>query len=326
MTGKNRMHYAAARPIALGLLDFCKVGPDGSTERGLAATIGSACLAERLGYKRYWLAEHWGAGVSTPSPELLTPIIAGMTERIRVGPAGVLLPFYSPLKVASNALLAESLFPGRTDLGLARGAAAPEVVNALAGRADCGSLSADYADKVAEVVAYLEGRGPVAACPASQSIPEVWVLGSSSASAPLAGQLGSGFALSLFHAGGNADPSIIRDAYRSNFRPSRLRASGPRACIAIAGVCADTDAKAQRGALAHTNPFIRPNVIGTPERWRKEITALCRRFSVSEVVVLELSRSPEDHQWAIEALARVFALEAEFVSVPGANFAAEMSV
>src|SRR5271165_4381623 len=98
-------------PITLGLLDFCNVGIDGSAERGLGDTIEAAVLAERIGYKRFWLAEHWGPDVSTPSPEVLTPVIAGMTERIRVGPAGVLLPLYSPLKVASNALLAERLFP-----------------------------------------------------------------------------------------------------------------------------------------------------------------------------------------------------------------------
>jgi len=137
----------ASGPIAMGLLDFCNVGADGSAERGLGDTIETAVLAERLGYKRYWLAEHWGADVSTPSPELLTPIIAGMTERIRVGPAGVLLPFYSPLKVASNALLAERLFPGRIDLGLARGGAAPQVVRALAGHVDA-NIAATYPDKV----------------------------------------------------------------------------------------------------------------------------------------------------------------------------------
>jgi luciferase family oxidoreductase group 1 len=160
----------------MGLLDFCKVGIDGSAERGLGDTIETAILAERLGYKRYWLAEHWGADVSTPSPELLTPIIAGMTERIRVGPAGVLLPFYSPLKVASNALLAERLFPGRIDLGLARGGAAPQVVRALAGHVDA-NLAATYPDKVREVVSYLEGRGPVLGGPNISSVPEVWVLG-----------------------------------------------------------------------------------------------------------------------------------------------------
>jgi luciferase family oxidoreductase group 1 len=299
----------ASGPITMGLLDFCNVGIDGSVERGLGDTIETAVLAERLGYKRYWLAEHWGADVSTPSPELLTPIIAGMTERIRVGPAGILLPFYSPLKVASNALLAERLFPGRIDLGLARGGAAPQVARALAGHVDA-NIAATYPDKVREVVSYLEGRGPVLAGPNISSVPEVWVLGAGGSSAPLAAQLGTRFALSLFHPGSAADPTIIRDLYRSNFLPSPIGPHGPRACIAVAGVCADTDANAQRIGLTHTNSFVRPNIIGTPERWRDELDALCRRFAIDEVVVLELSRDPDDHRAAIEALAGVFALDA----------------
>jgi luciferase family oxidoreductase group 1 len=294
-------------PIALSLLDFCDVAADGSAEGGLAQTIESAVLADRRGFKRYWLTEHWGASVSTPSPELLTPVIAGMTERIRVGPAGVLLPFYSPLKVASNALLAERLFPGRTDLGLARGGAAPEVVRALTGNCDGRSVAADYADKVSETVSYLEGRGPIAAAP--QAAPEIWILGSGSGSAPLAARLGTCFALSLFHAGAASDPTIITDLYRSKFQASPLRGGRPRACIAVAGVCADTDAAAERIALAHTNSFVRPNIIGTPQRWRDELNVLCRRFAVDEVVVLELSRQFEDHRRAIEALADVFALD-----------------
>ena len=299
----------ASGPIAMGLLDFCNVGIDGSSERGLGDTIETAILAERLGYKRYWLAEHWGADVSTPSPELLTPIIAGMTERIRVGPAGVLLPFYSPLKVASNALLAERLFPGRIDLGLARGGAAPQVVRALVGHVDA-NIAATYPDKVREVVSYLEGRGPVLGGPNVSSVPEVWVLGAGGSSAPLAAQLGTSFAVSLFHPGAGADPTIIRDQYRAQFCSSPLRQPCSQACIAVAGVCADTEAGAQRIALAHTNSFVRPNIIGTPERWRHELGTLCRRFGVDEVVVLELSRDPNDHRAAIEALAGVFALDA----------------
>ncbi|MEA3074984.1 MAG: hypothetical protein QOD29_6430 [Alphaproteobacteria bacterium] len=310
MTTTKPRFALASRRIALGLLDFCNVGMDGRAESGLGDTIEAAVLAERLGYKRYWLAEHWGADVHTPSPEVLTPIIAGMTERIRVGPAGILLPFYSPLKVASNALLAERLFPGRIDLGLARGSAAPPVVRALVGSAEGCNVSATYPDKVREVLSYLEGRGPVSTCLNIGSAPEVWVLGSGSGSAPLAAQLGTSFALSLFHPGAAADPTIIRDLYRSNFLPSPICPHGPRACIAVAGVCADTDANAQRIGLAHTNSFVRPNIIGTPERWRDELDALCRRFAVDEVVVLELSRDPDDHRAAIEALAGVFALDA----------------
>jgi luciferase family oxidoreductase group 1 len=314
MDATIRRGPAANPTIAVSLLDFCEVGTDGSAEGGLAGTIDSAVLADRLGFKRYWLAEHWDGGTSTPSPELLSPVIAGMTERIRVGPAGVLLPLYSPLKVASNALLAERLFPGRIDLGLARGGAAPAVARALTGSEDVRNLGANYPDKVSEVVSYLEGRGPVPTRPNNGAAPEIWVLGSGSGSGPLAARLGTGFALSLFHAGAAADPAIIADQYRSNFRASQVRGGRPQACIAVAGVCAATDAAAQRIALTHTNSFVRPNIIGTPERWRDELTALCRRFAVGEVVVLELSRHLEERQWAIEALAEAFALDAARVS------------
>jgi luciferase family oxidoreductase group 1 len=300
----------APSPIKLGLLDFCNIGTDGSAERGLADTIESAVLADRLGYKRYWLAEHWVADVSTPSPELLTPIMAGITDRIRVGPAGVLLPFYSPLKVVSNALLTERLFPGRTDLGLARGGASAQVVRALAGNVETKTLAASYPDKVEEVASYLQGRAPVPSCARLGSPPEVWVLGSGGGSAPLAAQIGASFALSLFHPGAAADPGIVGDQYRTRFRPSGIPPHRPHACIAVTGVCAQTDAAAQRIALAHTNSFVRADIIGTLERWRHDLGVLCRRFGVDEVGVLELSRDPDDHRVGIEALGDVFALDA----------------
>lgn len=298
--------------ISLGLLDFCEAS-DGIAEHGIFNTIETAILADRLGYKRYWIAEHWSVAASTPSPEILCPMIAGMTEHIRVGPAGVLLSFYSPMKVASNALLAERLFPGRTDLGLARAGVAPEIARALTDKADAGRLIAEFSSKVNDVVSYLEGRGPVATCPGG-GMPEVWVLGSSGHSAPLAAQIGGGFALSLFHAGAAPDPAIIPDLYHRGYRSSSARGSGAKACIAIAGFCADNDSAAQRMALSHTNLFIRPNIIGTPQRWREEIVTLCRRFAVDEVVVLELSPASEDHRWAITALANVFALNAALAS------------
>jgi alkanesulfonate monooxygenase SsuD/methylene tetrahydromethanopterin reductase-like flavin-dependent oxidoreductase (luciferase family) len=179
----------------------------------------------------------------------------------------------------------------------------------LAGHVDA-NIAATYPDKVREVVSYLEGRGPVFGGSNISSVPEVWVLGAGGSSAPLAAQLGTSFALSLFHPGAAADAAIIRDHYREQFCASPLRQLGPRACIAVAGVCADTEAGAQRIALAHTNSFVRHNIIGTPERWRDELDALWRRFAVDEVVVLELSRDPDDHRAAIEALAGVFALDA----------------
>jgi alkanesulfonate monooxygenase SsuD/methylene tetrahydromethanopterin reductase-like flavin-dependent oxidoreductase (luciferase family) len=137
---------AVAGCSRLGILDLVGVTRDKDPANALGATIEIAVLADRLGFQRYWLAEHWGADVITPSPEVLTPVIAGLTNRIRVGPAGILLQFYSPLKVACNALLAEALFPGRTELGLARGGASPDVTRALNGSTSANASC--HADKV----------------------------------------------------------------------------------------------------------------------------------------------------------------------------------
>ena len=207
----------------LGVLDFVPVAQDESPAYTLGTTVEIAVLADRLGFRRYWIAEHWACGVATPSPEVLTPVIASLTGRILVGPAGILLRLYSPLKVACNALLAETLFPGRTELGLASGGASPDVVRALRTTdAEAAAVGRD-ADKVAEVLVYLEHRGPVPACPLGAGPPKVWVLGTGGDSASLAARLGTAFALSLFHRPTMPDPAAMDRAYRGAFRPSSDR-------------------------------------------------------------------------------------------------------
>ena len=90
--------------LELGLLDLCHVAPGASPPTALCDMTDVACLADGLGYTRYWLAEHHTSAVAHASPEILIPLVAGMTDRIRVGAAGVLLPYRSPLKVASDFL------------------------------------------------------------------------------------------------------------------------------------------------------------------------------------------------------------------------------
>jgi len=292
----------------LGILDFLPVGPAEDPASTLRATIDTAVLADRLGFRRYWIAEHWASGVATPSPEVLAPVIAGLTGRILVGPAGVLLRFYSPLKVAANALLAEAVFPGRTELGLARGGASPDVARALRATGDqaiADAAAPPYDDKVAEVQAYLEDRGPVSAYLRAVAPPELWILGTGGDSASLAARLGASFALSLFHRPTMPDPVAVDRAYRDAFRPSSLRGA-PRTCIAIAGACSDTDTDARRIAAAYPNIFVWPTIVGTPDHWANELGSLARRFAADDVVVLDLSQRLEDRFRTLELLARTF--------------------
>src|SRR5579859_4681025 len=111
----------------LGALDLCRLYDGHKPSDTVWETIELAQLLESYGYGRYWLAEHHTADVAHSSPEILTPIVAGLTRRIIVGPAGVLLRFHSPLKVAKDFRLLHTLYPGRVDLGLARGGV-PEII------------------------------------------------------------------------------------------------------------------------------------------------------------------------------------------------------
>src|SRR5262245_27080962 len=110
-----------ATPISLGVLDFCDVLPGRDPRSAVLETAELARRAESFGYSRYWLAEHHESGAAHAAPEILTAVVAGVTRKMRVGPAGVLLHFYSPFKVAEQFRLLETIYPGRIDLGVARG-------------------------------------------------------------------------------------------------------------------------------------------------------------------------------------------------------------
>ncbi|HYS51567.1 MAG TPA: MsnO8 family LLM class oxidoreductase, partial [Burkholderiales bacterium] len=107
--------------VPLGVLDQSPVISGHSPAAAIAETVSLARLAEELGYHRYWLAEHHAiAALADPSPEILVSRVACATSRIRVGTGGVLLPYYSPLKIAEQFRMLEALFPGRIDLGIGR--------------------------------------------------------------------------------------------------------------------------------------------------------------------------------------------------------------
>src|SRR6186713_285385 len=107
--------------MRLSVLDQSPIAEGSTGSQALRNTLDLARTADRLGYHRYWVAEHHGGGMlAGPAPEVLIGPIASVTERIRVGSGGVMLPHYSPLKVAETFSLLAGLYPGRIDLGLGR--------------------------------------------------------------------------------------------------------------------------------------------------------------------------------------------------------------
>src|SRR6266487_2183484 len=126
------MNTATAQPLALSVIDLCKRSSTQSARESLEETIALAEMVDSLGYKRFWVAEHHVENTTEACPEILAALIASRTKHIRVGTGGVLLRYYSPLKVAETFLTIEALFPGRIDLGVCKGPGAlPATSNAL---------------------------------------------------------------------------------------------------------------------------------------------------------------------------------------------------
>jgi luciferase family oxidoreductase group 1 len=231
--------------IPLSVLDLATVATGSNAAQALAETTQTAIVAEQLGYKRLWVAEHHGMpAVASSAPAVLIAHVASATSTIRVGAGGVMLPNHSPLVIAEQYATLEALHPGRIDLGLGR-APGTDHVTARALRRSL-DLGADhFPDDVVELINYLlplEGPlGHPAANPGNGYLPEVWLLGSSTFSAQLAGLLGLPFSFAYHFA-----PTLVDEAlqiYRSNFRASILLAE-PHAMIAVSVIAAPTSEEA----------------------------------------------------------------------------------
>jgi luciferase family oxidoreductase group 1 len=278
----------------LGVLDLCKRGPGLPPHQVLRESLELAGVVDELGYTRYWVAEHHTADAAQSSPEVLIPLIAERTPRLRVGAGAILLPYYSPIKVAEVFLALEALFPGRIDLGVARG---PGVVAHAGARALVDGHEDELAEpefrrKLADLQAYLERRAPadpalsgVAAHPLDVSAPALWVLGTGPGSAALAVAHGTRYGVSLFFPNVDPDDATLLDYYRAEFVP-RHDLTAPRAVLAVSALCAATDAAARAMDTELIARGYHPsNVVGTPGRCRERLWELAERHGVDEILV-----------------------------------------
>ena len=235
-------------PLELSVLDQSPVPEGSSGAAALRNTIDLALLAETLGYRRYWVAEHHATPMlACASPEVVIAAIASVTSRLRVGSGGVMLPHYSALKVAETFSVLSGLAPGRIDLGIGR-APGTDAQTMLALQRDR-RLAApdDFPEQLAELLAYLEDDFPaghplarLAALPGLPEAPEVWLLGSSRQSALWAAEVGLPYAFADFI---NPEGAEHAQLYRRRFVPSR-RVAEPRVAVAVGVICAETDEEA----------------------------------------------------------------------------------
>jgi luciferase family oxidoreductase group 1 len=227
------------------MLDLVAVREGGSTAQALQIALQTAQHVEKLGFKRYWLAEHHNmAGVASSSTAVLVGHIAGGTQTIRVGSGGIMLPNHAPLVVAEAFGTLAELYPGRIDLGLGR-APGTDQYTMRALRRHNQEAADDFPREVAELMSYLAPAGEgqrITAHPGAGTQVPIWLLGSSLFSAQLAAQRGLPYAFASHFA-----PALLLqaiDLYRRNFQPSAQLAK-PYVIIGVPFIAAPTDEEAQ---------------------------------------------------------------------------------
>jgi luciferase family oxidoreductase group 1 len=248
--------------FGLSVLDVSPVSSGSNGAQALRNTLELARLADRLGYERYWLAEHHNLPtIASSAPEIMIGHVANVTERIRVGAGGIMLPNHAPLKVAETFRVLEALHPERVDLGIGR-APGTDPVTATALRRSRGGIGAeDFPQQFGELLAFSGDGFPedhpfrsVVAMPSDVGLPPIWLLGSSGYSAQAAGEMGLGYAFASHFS--PADPAPAMHAYRESFEPSE-DFERPSAILAVAVICGESDEHAERLASSMELAWVR---------------------------------------------------------------------
>jgi luciferase family oxidoreductase group 1 len=246
------------RDIPFSVLDLSPIVAGGTPSESLQNTLDLARHAEKLGYNRYWLAEHHNMPfIASSATSIVISHVAAGTSKIRVGSGGIMLPNHAPLVIAEQFGTLEALFPGRIDLGLGR-APGTDQRTAHALRRDRRSDGHDFPEQLAELRAYFNPalapeRMHVRAIPGEGLNIPVWLLGSSGFSAQLAGQLGLPFAFASHFSPNNTLPAL--ELYRQSFKPSEVL-DEPYAMVGVNVIAADTDKEAERLATTLQQQFL----------------------------------------------------------------------
>ncbi|KRE95420.1 luciferase [Nocardioides sp. Soil774] len=252
---------------ALSVLDLVTVRSDQTTGDALAASRGLAQVADELGYRRYWVAEHHNMpAVASTNPPVIIAMLAAATSRIRVGSGGVMLPNHAPLVVPEQFALLEAAYPGRIDLGIGRAPGTDPLTRYVLRGSSAESADEavtrfpDYVDDIRTLMS-TEGvelqigprRQPLRATPAARSVAEMWLLGSSDYSARLAAEKGLPYVFAHHFSGEGTGAAL--ELYRSTYRPSREHPE-PRTFLTVNAVVAETEEEARRRALPNVQQMI----------------------------------------------------------------------
>lgn len=343
--------------VPLSVLDLAPVGAGSNAGQALRASLDLVQEMERLGYHRYWVAEHHNMpGIASSAPAVLLAHLASITDRIRLGSGGVMLPNHAPLVVAEQFGMLEALHPGRIDLGIGRAPGTDPRTAAALRRSLGGLQEPDLPALLGELYGFFNGTFPddhpyrhITAVPALGYQPAIWLLGSSDYSARLAGLLGLPFSFAHHFSAANTLPAI--EVYRQSFRPSEVL-TAPYVMLGVAALCADTHEQAtylsKPGDLAflrlrsgRPGPFPTPEeaasfhptphekdlikswsasrIVGDPAEVLAELTALLERTDADEIMVTTMVHGHADRVRSYRLLADMAGLEPSVTRVAQAH-------
>ncbi len=317
--------------MKLSVLDQSVISKGDSAGQALNKTVELAQITEELGYTRFWVAEHHNTnGIAGSSPEVLISLIASRTKKIRVGSGGVLLPQYSPYKVAENFKVLETLFPNRIDAGIGRSPGGSATTRLALTDGTRKSLN-EFPRQVKDLQGFLRNDLPaehpyhqVKAYPEGSGFPELWILGITHRGARLAAELGTAFTYGHFITPVNGKRAL--EQYYREFQPSHLL-HRPKANVCVFVICAETQDRAEELVLSQDTWLLRVEkgldtripsleearnatltssdrsrikenrkrmIIGTPEKVRDELLRLGEVYRTDEFMIINNLFSFED--------------------------------
>lgn len=330
--------------LRLSVLDQSPVTVGSTPGEALQRSISLARRVDELGYHRFWMSEHHAMEtLACTAPEIMLARIGAETSRIRIGAGGIMLPHYTPLKVAEVFRTLHALYPNRVDLGVGRAPGGGPMEALALKRSRNAPMEDDFPDQVSELLAFLDGGFPanhpfsrVRVMPAMPGGPDVWMLGSSMWSSAAAVEFGLPYSFAHFFS-----PVKTREAVEAYLREFRGSSYGdvPEATVAVGVICAETQEEAEylaasvkllqrRIRLGDRRPVVSPEdalneldtlgevpmeegewpryFVGTPSRIRERLEQMARELAIGEVIVNTIIWDHEKRIKSYELLAGVF--------------------
>ncbi|RAW16767.1 LLM class flavin-dependent oxidoreductase [Paenibacillus taichungensis] len=330
--------------MKLSVLEHGHINEGRTVQDTLQETVTLAKHADELGFSRFWMSEHHGSGaLSFSSPEVMIAHVAAHTDRIRVGSGGVMLPHYSAYKVAENFRLLEALHPGRIDLGIGRAPGGMPIASRALNEGKSSNVQF-FPQQIADLGGYFHEQLPedhrfasLVAGPSVPTVPEVWLLGSSSEGARIAAAQGTAYAFAQFFGTPGGEEAMKH--YRRHFKPSILN-DKPHSMIAVSAFCAETEEAAAELARSNELFFLRLgrgleqnsfpsletvnnypftamemeqirqrrsfSIVGTPDQVKDKITAMAERYEADEVIIASAIHSFQDRLRSFSLIAEAF--------------------